>query len=196
MVNARSKIKRESFGYWMEGTAFGLADGVICLLGLIIGVAEATANLPRFESQSVIIASGVVGGLANAFGNSIGFLLSQEAERSVQIHEKVEHGENTRVHTKGEVYMSGVLSFLATILAAVALISPFIFFDLETSLVLSFVLGITLSFAMGSYIGKMSGQGLLKTGVKYAVFAIIGALISHAIGDVLNAHLQVKPPQL
>jgi len=189
-----SKVKGEGLGYWMEGTAFGLADGVICLLGLIIGVAEATANLPHLESRSIIIASGVVGGVANAFGNSIGFLLSQEAERSVQIHERVEHGVETRVHTKGEVYMSGVLSFSATLLASVVLVFPFVFLDSETGLILSFLLGVALSFAMGSYIGKMSKQGSLKTGAKYVTFAIAGALVSHVIGDLLNAYLQIHPP--
>jgi len=34
-------VKRnESPKYWMEGVAFGLADGIICCLDLVIGVAE------------------------------------------------------------------------------------------------------------------------------------------------------------
>lgn len=75
--------RNESPKYWMEGVAFGLADGIICCLGLVIGVAEATVNLPLLERRSLILASGILGGLANAFGNSIGFFLSQETERSV-----------------------------------------------------------------------------------------------------------------
>ncbi|RLG98980.1 hypothetical protein DRO19_03525 [Candidatus Bathyarchaeota archaeon] len=171
--------------YWMEGVAFGLADGIICCLGLIIGVAEATVNFPVLERKSLILASGILGGLANAFGNSIGFFLSQETERSVQIHEK-KLGIKTRVHTKSEVLMSGILSFSSTLFALLVLITPFIFLDVEISIILTFILGIILSFSMGSYVGKMSGQNPLKTGLKYAVLALVGAIVSHEIGDLLS----------
>lgn len=43
--------------YRLEGIAFGLADGLIMCLGLIIGIAEATSN-----AQLVII-TGVIGAL-------------------------------------------------------------------------------------------------------------------------------------
>ncbi|MCW3993915.1 MAG: VIT1/CCC1 transporter family protein [Candidatus Bathyarchaeota archaeon] len=65
--------------YRLEGIAFGLADGLIMCLGLIIGVAEVTSDT-RF-----VIITGIIGGFANAFGNSIGFFMSQSAERAIQI---------------------------------------------------------------------------------------------------------------
>jgi len=142
------------------------------------------------ERRSLILASGILGGLANAFGNSIGFFLSQETERSVQIHEE-ELGMKTRVHTKREVLMSGILSFLSTLLALLVLITPFIFLNIEISIVLTFILGIILSSSMGSYVGKMSKQNPLKTGLKYAVLAVVGALVSHAIGDLLSTIIPI-----
>jgi len=180
-----SKTRKTVSRYWMEGMAFGLADGIICCLGLIMGVAEATVALPLMERRSLIIASGILGGLANAFGNSIGFFLSQETERSVQIHE-AELGIKTRIHTKREVLMSGVLSFSATLLTLFLLITPFVFLDIQISLITAFTLGTALSFSMGSYVGKLSNGNLFKTGLKYAVLAVIGALVSYAIGNLLN----------
>lgn len=171
--------------YWMEGAAFGLADGIICCLGLIIGVAEATMGFPALERRSIILASGILGGIANAFGNSIGFFLSQEAERSVQLHEE-KLGVKTRVHTKREVLMSGVMSFSSTLLALLILILPFVFLSIESGVILTFILGVLLSFLMGGYIGKISGQNPAKTGLKYAVLALLGALISHVIGDLIG----------
>ena len=38
------KKEDDETSYSMEGISFGLADGVICCLGLTIGVAEATSN--------------------------------------------------------------------------------------------------------------------------------------------------------
>lgn len=182
------KAREVASRYWMEGLSFGLADGIICCLGLIMGVAEATVTLSLIERRSLIITSGVLGGLANAFGNSIGFFLSQETERSVQIHE-ARLGMKTRVHTKREVLMSGVLSFSATLLTLLILIVPFLFLDVQTSLVIAFVFGITLSFSMGSYVGKLGKGNMLRTGLKYAVLAVIGALVSYAIGNLLNMFL-------
>jgi hypothetical protein len=65
--------------YLLEGIAFGLADGLIMCLGLIIGVAEATS------STNLVIITGIIGGFANAFGNSIGFFMSQSAERALEL---------------------------------------------------------------------------------------------------------------
>lgn len=184
-------VKRHKLSkYWMEGAAFGLADGIICCLGLIIGVAEATINFPALERRSIILASGLLGGLANAFGNSIGFFLSQEAERSVQLHEE-KMGMKTRVHTKREVLMSGVMSFSSTLLALLILIFPFVFLNIENGIILTFILGVILSFSMGGYIGKISGQNPAKTGLKYAVLALLGALISHEIGDLLSTIIPI-----
>jgi len=183
-----TEIRETGSRYWMEGLAFGFADGIICCLGLIMGVAEATVTLSLMERRSLIIASGVLGGLANAFGNSIGFFLSQETERSVQIHE-FRLGIKTRVHTRREVLMSGILSFSATLLTLLILIVPFLFLDVQTSLVVAFICGIALSFSMGSCAGKLGKGNIFRTGLKYAVLAVIGALISYAIGNVLNALL-------
>ena len=91
-----TKTRNHVTSYRLEGIAFGLADGLIMSLGLIIGVAEATTD-PR-----LVIIAGVIGGFANAFGNSIGFYMSQSAERGLQILEIVEHGVTTNVHSKTE----------------------------------------------------------------------------------------------
>jgi len=191
LIGRGASVKRHKLSkYWMEGAAFGLADGIICCLGLIIGVAEATINFPALERRSIILASGLLGGLANAFGNSIGFFLSQEAERSVQLHEE-KMGMKIRVHTKREVLMSGVMSFLSTLLALLILILPFVFLNIENGIILTFILGVILSFSMGGYIGKISGQNPAKTGLKYAVLALLGALISHEIGDLLSTIIPI-----
>ena len=51
--------------YRREGIAFGLADGLIMCLGLIIGVAEVTSD------TRLVIITGIIGGFANAFGNRL-----------------------------------------------------------------------------------------------------------------------------
>jgi len=166
--------------YRLEGIAFGLADGLIMCLGLIIGVAEATS-----QTQLVFI-TGIIGGFANAFGNSIGFFMSQSAERALQIHEATDHGANTRIHSKREVLTNSVLAFVSTVAASLLLLSPFTCLSMEYAVIGTFVIGIAMAFILGSYIGKTSQESPYKTGIKYALLAITGAVVSHFIADFVG----------
>ena len=163
--------------YRLEGVAFGLADGLIMCLGLIIGVAEATS------STHLVIITGIIGGFANAFGNSIGFFMSQSAERALQIHETTNHGASTRIHSKREIFTNSIFSFSSAIAAVLILLSPFTFLSMNHAAILTFIIGTTMAFILGSYVGKISHENLYKTGIKYALLAILGAIISHFIAD-------------
>ena len=172
--------EQKEHSYGIEGAAFGLADGIICFLGIIIGVAEATREI------RLVVISGIIGGIADALGNSIGFFISQSTERGVQIHNTQEHGRKVRIHSQREVWMSGVLSFAATMVALVILIAPFAFLTLTTAMAATFLIGIIALFLLGRYVGKMSGESPLKTGIKYAALGVAGAVISYLAGDALR----------
>jgi len=165
--------------FLMESIAFGLTDGIICFLGIIVGVATAT-----LDSKLVIIA-GIVGGVADALGNSIGFFVSQATERAVQLRAS-EHGDNTYIHSKREVMMSGVFSFLATLVALVFLLSPFMFTGLWQATTSSFIIGTIMALMLGIYIGKLEGEKPYKSGIKYSLITMLGAMVSYGIGVLLH----------
>ncbi len=175
-----AKVAEEETSYRMEGIAFGMVDGMILCLGLTIGVAEATSD------ATLVIITGIIGGLANGFGNAIGFFMSQSTERGLQIHESTEHGVTTRIHSKKEIFVNTACSFLATIVTLAILVSPFVLFDIVTAVTLTFLLGAVLSFVLGTYVGKLSRENAYWTGFKYAVLAVIGAVISHVVADLLK----------
>jgi len=166
--------------YRLEGIAFGMADGLIMCLGLIIGVAEATSD------TRLVIITGIIGGFANAFGNSIGFFMSQSAERALQIRETTNHGANTRIHPKREVLINSLFAFISTIAATVVLLFPFTFLSMNRASILTFVIGIIMAFILGSHVGKISHENLYRTGIKYALLAVLGAIISHYIADCIQ----------
>ncbi|MFX0124374.1 MAG: VIT1/CCC1 transporter family protein [Candidatus Hodarchaeota archaeon] len=168
-------------GVHLEGFAFGMTDGIICFLGIIIGVAQAT------QDPMMVIIAGIVGGVADAFGNSIGFLISQLTEQSVQLHQKENLGQEVRVHTQREVVFSGIFSFLATIIALFLLIGPYFFIeDFYTAMFVTFVLGILALFILGMYVAKISGKNWLKMGILYTIVGMTGAVLAFMIGSVLN----------
>jgi len=166
--------------YRLEGIAFGLADGLIMCLGLIIGVAEAFPS----DTQLVII-TGIIGGFANAFGNSIGFFMSQSAERALQI-QTTEHGATTRIHSKREIFTNSIFAFASTIAATLVLLSPFTCFCMSNAAIVTFILGTIMAFTLGSYVGKISHENPYKTGLKYALLAILGAITSHLLADCIQ----------
>ncbi len=169
-----------SESYRLEGIAFGLADGLIMCLGLIIGVAEATSD------THLVIVTGIIGGFANAFGNSIGFFMSQSAERALQIHEVKDHGANMRIHSKREVFINSSFAFISTITASLLLLSPFMVLPMGNAVISTFVIGTAMAFILGVYIGETSHENLLKSGAKFALLAILGAVIAHYIADLVN----------
>lgn len=166
--------------YHLEGVAFGLADGLIMCLGLIIGMAEVTSD-PR-----LVMITGMIGGIANAFGNSIGFFMSQSAERALQLRETIDLGKTIRVHSKREVLTCSLLSFASTIIVVLILLSPFVIIQMNHATILTFAIGTTMAFILGSYVGKISHENIYKEGLKYAILAILGALISHVIADYIQ----------
>lgn len=173
--------------YRLEGVAFGLADGLIMCLGLIIGVAEATSN------TTLVIITGIIGGFANAFGNSIGFYMSQSAERALQI-QTTNHGKATRVHSVREISINTLLAFTSTIIATLILLCPFLCLAMDYAVPLTFILGGIIAFILGSYVGKISNINPHKTGVKYALLAIIGAMLSHLIADCAQFLTEANVP--
>ena len=166
----------------LESIAFGMTDGVICFLGIIVGVARATSS-----STAVIIAA-VVGGVADAMGNSIGFFISQSTERAVQIEEN--NGEETvHVHSEKEVWLSGVFSFIATIVTLVMLLFPFFLTGVWPATFSSLIIGIILAFTLGTYVGRLGTGNPYYNGIKYAAVTIIGAGISYGVGELLELFL-------
>lgn len=164
----------------MEGIAFGVADGLIMCLGLIIGVAEATSD------TRLVIITGTIGGFANAFGNSIGFFMSQSAERALQIHETTDHGVTTRIHSGREIFTNTLLAFTSTIVATLILLSPFTCLYMNHATITTFTIGTLMAFVLGGYVGKISHENTYKTGLKYAILAILGAIIAHYIADCVQ----------
>lgn len=166
-----------------QGAAFGLTDGVICIIGLIIGVAVATSNI------NLILIAAIAGGLADALGNAIGFYLSELTERGSQIHARDEHGITTVVHSLREVFLSGALSFLATAFVLFVLLAPFFFLDINSSVICSFGIAAVILFSLGAYVGKLSNESPMRKGMVYLVLGILGAAFSYLVGYGLHIWL-------
>lgn len=168
-----------------QGIAMGLMDGLITLLGIIVGVGTAT------NDSRVVIISGLIGGISNSFGTSIGFYTSENAERGQQIafykNKKGTRKEGRYIHSHSEIIGSTLLSFTAGVLAMVFPIVPFFLSaDITVSMVGSLVVCTALLFLLGYYIGEINESDRLRSGVKYVFLGIMSAAVAFALGELLK----------
>ncbi len=165
---------------WVEGfhgLTFGLVDGIVTMLGVVIGVAQATGD------KRVVIVSGVVAGVANAFGNSIGFYGSELAERGEHMVEGREPSSMT------EVRRSSLLSLLMSLGATAVLTVPFLAFSQNLAMVVALALGGVLLFSLGSIVGRLWRRHPLRYGLTYFALGIAGAGLSYFVGDIVRTFL-------
>lgn len=163
----------------LEGAAFGITDGIICVIGTIMGAAAAT------ESTGIAIIAGVLAGVSNSFANGIGVYISQSTERGVQ-KAKAEGGARIHVHTVRENIISAVSSFSASIVVSLSMVVPFVLFGITTAMAASFIIGVFILFLLGAYIAKISKESMLGHGLQYALLGVGGAVIGFLLGEQLR----------
>jgi predicted membrane protein (TIGR00267 family) len=112
--------------------------------------------------------------------------MSQSAERGLQIHETEEHNVPTNIHSKREIYVNSIIAFICSVGISFVLLSPFLLLSLPVAVISAFVIGIVVAFVLGSHIGKMCQERRLTSGLKYATIALIGAVVSHLVADLLT----------
>jgi len=163
-----------------QGVAFGTMDGLITILGVVIGIANAT------RSSAIVVISGLVAGVANAFGNSIGFYASELAERAEHIH------ENQHVSSMVETRRSTLLSFATSLASMVVPVVPFILLaNLQLAMTVSLIVALAMLFVLGSLVGKLSRENLWRFGLRYVLLGLAGAALSFVVGDLLKDLLTV-----
>jgi len=167
----------------LQGAVFGIVDGFIMLIGIVTAIVEATSN------KNLVILAGIATGFADSLANAVGFSASELAERGQQISDRNKGKTHVRVHSMREVVLSGLLSFVATPLALMVPLIPFLFIDITTATVISLTVGLTALFLLGRYVGKLSSESPTRMGLRYLLMGVIGAVICYFIGAGIKGWL-------
>jgi len=157
-----------------QGVAFGTMDGLITILGVVIGIASAT------ESSGAVVIAGLVAGLANAFGNTFGFYASELAERAEHIQ------ENQHLSSMTETRRSTVLAFLHSLASTIVIVAPFGLLSLTSAMITSLILALILLFALGALVGKFSHASPWRFGFHYVLLGSAGAILSFLVGEIVR----------
>lgn len=176
----------------------GFIDGLLSTLGVVIGASTAIGTGSEIEVSRIIIAAGISGGIANGTSNILGAFMGEKVAAHKRFKEiekamlKEEALRGTKVDEKAQnkVISSGILDGLATIGGAIIPVFPFILvaaliLSSMTALTVSIGLSLVVFFVLGVYIGKISKENIIFSGLKLVAFGAATAVIAHLIKVLL-----------
>jgi predicted membrane protein (TIGR00267 family) len=170
----------------------GLIDGSLSTLGIVLGASIG-------GDPKVIMAAGLGGGIANSISNLLGALTGEKAGVMIKLakYEKAMVGcdvnlKDTKVYEKEKkrIWKAGIFDAIATFFGSVLPVMPFLFvpfglINLPAAILSSIVLTVSLLFALGIYLGKLSKENILWAGTKMAIFGIITAVLAMSLEFLL-----------
>lgn len=149
-----------------KGFGFGLTSGIITTLGLIIGLHSGT------HSKLVILGGILVIAIADAFSDSLGIHISEEAGRADV--------------KKREIWESTISTFLFKLVSALTFIVPILLLELQTAIIVSIVWGMSLLTLLSFYIARQKKLDPKKAIAEHLIIAVLVMIITHITGDLIG----------
>ena len=147
-----------------KGLGFGLTSGIITTLGLIVGLHAST------HSKLVILGGILVIAIADAFSDSLGIHISEEAGKA----------------SEKEVWESTFSTFLFKIIFAASFIIPIWFLELQTAIIVSIILGFVLLGIFSYKIATKHKRHKTKTILEHLFIGAVVIVITYFAGLIVR----------
>lgn len=144
------------------GFSFGLTSGIITTLGLMVGLHSGT------QSKMVVIGGILIIAVADAFSDALGIHVSEESEGQ---------------HTKKEIWMAGLSTFLAKFVFALTFIIPVLIFKLNLAIIISIIWGLSMLSLLSYNMARTQKTKPWKVITEHLIIALIVIVITHFVGD-------------
>lgn len=143
------------------GVGFGLTSGVITTLGTILGLYSTT------NSKLAIIGGILSIAIADAFSDSLGIHISQEAEDR---------------HPEKEIWESTASTFVGKLLIALTFIIPALLLPIKLMIAVSIIWGFFLLTIFNIYLAKSAGKNYYKTIAEHLIITIFVITATYFVG--------------
>lgn len=165
-------------------------DGAITALGVIVGAYTSGVRDPR-----IVIGLGVSLSLAMGISGFSGAYIAERAERIRKLKEiekalfaRLENSMLARA-SRFAMFWVALVDGASPAIATLIALSPFVLasfglLPFTTAVAASIALIIGVLFALGAYMGKVSKESVLVSGVKSALIGGITAILCVAIGGI------------
>jgi VIT1/CCC1 family predicted Fe2+/Mn2+ transporter len=147
------------------GASFGSTSGVITTLGLIVGLHSGT------HSKIAVLGGIMTIAIADAFSDALGIHMSEESEG---------------VHSKREIWISTITTFIFKFLIASSFTIPTIIIEeLMTSIIVNVIWGMILLATLSYMIGRGEGKQWEMI-AEHVIIALTVVVVAHIIGDYIS----------
>lgn len=163
-------------------------DGILTVIGVLIG-AFISHSIDHVIIIKITIATGIAMFISGAFGT---FATEQaEREKSLKDTEKALmstlQNSNIKAANKTATFVLSLVDGLSPLLGSLLVISPFFFVHFITedqAFYLAIILSLTALFGLGLFLGKISKQNLLVSGLKMLLIGMLAVGITSLLGFV------------
>ena len=151
----------------ITGLSFGLTTAVITSLGMIVGLWSATS------SKLAVIAGIIIMAIADGLSDAVSLHTAEEAEVE---KEKIKH-------TKKEIWLTTLFTFLAVSSFSLTFAIPILVFPFKTAIFVAIFWGFFLLICLNLYIAKLRKEKPIKLISEHIFLALFVILISYFIGS-------------
>ncbi|MBU1200416.1 VIT1/CCC1 transporter family protein [Patescibacteria group bacterium] len=163
---------------------FGLEDGIVSTLGVLVGIAVGTNN------KSFVILSGLVIVIVESLSMAAGTYLSNKSELELHLSSDKKHPLLSLFHChsslpiKESFYMG-----ISYILGGLVSLSGFFFLDPSNAILAAILLSSTTLFIMGFIKGKLAQINPLKSGLEMVLVSASASFIGYIVGKTASVLL-------
>ena len=167
--------------------AMNAFDGVLTIIGVLMG-----NYVAHVRDAKVVIVTGFSTCMAMGVSGLWGAYMTESAERKRDLSELENHTLSDLSQTKigrasrVAVVVVALVDGLAPFLAALVVLLPFFFSGLLADIVFSYYaslgMALVVLFAVGAFLGKVSKQNLIISGVKMIGAGLVSILLSYFLG--------------
>ena len=164
--------------------AMNAFDGVLTIIGVLMG-----NYVSRVMETKVVIATGLSTSLAMGISGLWGSYLTESAERRREIDELEEQtltdltntkiGKASRLAAVLVAIVDGLSPFLASLLVLVPFFIAGVFPTVTWAYYASLLMALFTLFALGMFLGKISKDNLLLSGVKTVTAGVVSIAFSY-----------------
>jgi predicted membrane protein (TIGR00267 family) len=166
--------------------AMNAFDGVLTIIGVVMG--NFTAGV---RSPAIVISTGLSTCMAMGISGLWGAYLTESAERKRSLDILENHtlsdlsGTKIGRASRAAVIIVALVDGLAPFAAALLVLSPFFFSTLLGESTISYYLSLGLAlatlFALGAFLGRVSKDSLILSGLKMIGAGLVAILLSHLL---------------
>ena len=155
---------------YLRTIIFGINDSLVSTVGFLAGISVAGV------SREIIVLTGIVYALVEAFSMAMGDFLSEESAE--------EYMKKSDVSNRPSI-VSAVLMFVSCVLASLVPLIPYILFASGIALIVSICLSVLSLFIVGAISASFSRLPMLWRGARMALLGGAAIVMGVAIGTFM-----------